>query len=152
MECLIVLMQFTFCNLSFFRDQMQLHHSDNFAVLLITSIQTFYSFGLIYTACELCQRANFAFEDCIVSINQFEWYSFPDEIQRLLPLIIQFTQQPIELKCYGSTACDRELFKYVSICWARSDHVNRSAIHSKWFIYYTFTGNQNCIFVFYDSS
>lgn len=84
-------------------------------VLFITAIQTFYSFGVVFIACELCQRAKFAFEECIEMIDQFEWYFFPAEIQRMLPSIIHFTQQPIELKCLGSTACDREAFKSVRI-------------------------------------
>lgn len=82
-----------------------MHHSDNLAVLLITVFEIVYAFGVIFVACELGQRVNLAFDECSQIINQFEWYLFPDEIQRMLPLILNLTRQPIEIKCFGSTAC-----------------------------------------------
>lgn len=36
------------------------------------------------------------------------------EIQRVLPIIMNFTQQSVEIKCFGSNACDRISYKYVS--------------------------------------
>lgn len=105
-----------------FSKYIQLHHTDNFAVLLITGTQTFYSFATMFTVCELCQQVNFAFEECNEIIEQLEWYSFPADIQRMLPSIINFVQQPIELKCFGSTACNRETFKYVSACGGRDQY------------------------------
>lgn len=93
----------------------QLHHSDNLAVLLITMIQTFYAFSVMLIACELGQRINIAFDGCAEMINQFDWYLLPAKIQQMLPLIINFAQQPVIIKCLGSAACDRETFKYVSV-------------------------------------
>lgn len=69
----------------------------------------------MFIACELCQRVNLAFSECNDITDQFEWYLFPAEAQRLLPMIIYFAQQPVDVKCYGSTACDRETFKSVSM-------------------------------------
>lgn len=74
-----------------------------------------YAFGDMLVACEMGQRINIAFDECSAMIDQFEWYSFPTDIQRLLPLIMDFTQQPVKLKCFGSMAVDRETFKCVSI-------------------------------------
>lgn len=96
---------------------MQLHHhSDGYTVLLTTIIQGMYTFGALFIACELCQRICLAFEDCNDMINQFEWYSFPATIQQMLPMTLNFIQQPVEIKCFGSITCDRETFKYVSVC------------------------------------
>lgn len=75
----------------------------------------FYAFGILLIACELCQRNNQAYAECSDMVDQFNWYLFPTKIQQMIPLILIFTQQPIEIKCFGSMACDRELFKYVSI-------------------------------------
>lgn len=91
-----------------------MNHSENLLVLLVTMLQVLYAFGVMFIACELSQRLNIAFNDCNDIIVQFKWYLLPAEIQRLLPLIIHFSQRPVEVKCFGSTTCDRETFKYVS--------------------------------------
>ena len=91
-----------------------MHHSDNLAVLLITMLEVFYAFGVLLIASELCQRVNVAFDQCSEMVDQFKWYLFPAEIQRMLPLIVNFMHQPIEIRCFGSTACNRETFQYVS--------------------------------------
>lgn len=83
--------------------------------LSLAIIFIIYAFGLLLIACELCQRGNQAFGECGDMVDQFNWYLFPNEVQRMLPMILAFTQQPIEIACFGSTACDRKSFKYVSI-------------------------------------
>lgn len=102
---------------------IQLHHSDGSKVLSITIFQVIYPFAVLLITCELCQQMNFAFDECNDMIVQFEWYLFPADVQRMLPLIINFTQQPVEINCFGSTAADRETFKYVwSICRGEHHH------------------------------
>lgn len=94
---------------------IQLNHGDdNLVVLLITFVEVIYAFGLMFLACELCQRTTLAFEECSDTINQFDWYLLPADIQRMLPMIIQFDQQPVQIKCFGTVASDRETFKFVS--------------------------------------
>lgn len=83
-------------------------------VLLITVFETIYAFVIVFITCELGQRVNLAFVECNDMIDQFGWYRFPLKIQRMLPMIMDFSQQPVEIKCFGSTACSRETFKYVS--------------------------------------
>lgn len=90
-------------------------HRDNLVVLLMTMIETFYAFGVMFISCELAQRINLEFDECRAMVNQFDWYLFSEEIQRILPLILNFMQQPFEINCFGSATCDRETFKYVSI-------------------------------------
>lgn len=84
-------------------------------MLSITIFEIFYAFGALLIACEVCQRVNIAFEECGDMVVQFEWYLFPIDIQRMLPLILNYMQQPIEIKCFGSVTCDRETFKFVRI-------------------------------------
>lgn len=81
---------------------------------MLTILQILYAFGSTFIACDLSQRIERAFEECNDVINQFKWYWFPIEIQRLLPLIMIAAQQPIEIKTFGSVACDRDTFKRVS--------------------------------------
>lgn len=83
--------------------------------LLFTIFCIFYAFGVLLMACECGQGATTAFERCSEIVDQFAWYLFPAEIQRMLPMVLAFTQKPIDIKCFGSAACDRDLFKYVSI-------------------------------------
>lgn len=99
---------------NFFNSFFQLHRDDNMAVLFIISLQTFYAFGVMFVSCELSQRICLAFEECYEMINQFEWYFWPADIQRILPIIMSYAQRPVEIQCFGSWACGRETFKYVS--------------------------------------
>lgn len=100
-----------------------MHHSDNLAAFSITMIEAFYAFGLLFMACELCQRAIVVFDECSEMVDQLEWYLLPTKIQRMLPLILHFNQQPIEIKCFGSAACNRETFKYVSVVNFLSEYI-----------------------------
>lgn len=90
------------------------HQDEDMAELLGTMIEVIYSFGVLFITCEVCQRSSQSLGESSDLIDQFEWYLFPAEIQRMMPMILQFTQQPFELICFGSTACNREAFKYVS--------------------------------------
>lgn len=82
--------------------------------MMMIVLETFYAFGAIFIDCELSQRVNLAFDECSEIINQFDWYLFPGELQRMLPIILNYAQQPVEIKCFGSTACNRATLKYVS--------------------------------------
>lgn len=48
-------------------------------------------------------------------MDEFDWYLFPSEIQRMLPIIMMYAQQPVGIACFGSTTCNRDTFKYVSM-------------------------------------
>lgn len=95
--------------------EIQLHQDNNLAVLLILVIEAVYAFGVLLICCEVCQRIFEAYEDCSEMIQQLDWYLFPTTIQRMMPMILNFTQNPIEIMCFGNKPCNRETFKYVSI-------------------------------------
>lgn len=64
-------------------------------------------------ACEIGQRVNNAFDECSEMVDQLDWYLFPAKTQEILPIIINFAQQPIVFYCFGSAAAIRDTFKYV---------------------------------------
>lgn len=69
---------------------------------------------MVFTICELSQRLTNGYSDVNDMIVQFEWYLFPYEIRRILPVILNAVQQPVEFECFGSVACSRESFRKVS--------------------------------------
>lgn len=91
-----------------------MHPESNSFVLLMITLDALVSFGSVFIICELCQRITNAFEEIEDVITQFKWYIFPDEVKRMLSIIINTGQQSVELKCFGSTSCNRETFKKVS--------------------------------------
>ena len=99
----------------FFSVPIQLSHGDSSAVLFVTMIQIAYAFGILLICCEMGQQINLAYDECSQMIDQFDWYLLPYNIQRLLPTIINFAQQSVDIKCFGSTTLDRDTFKYVSL-------------------------------------
>lgn len=71
------------------------------------------------------------------------------KIQKILPIVIQFTQQPIEVKCFGSVACDRETFKYVCITDRDQSLPNvKTQFTNKFYV----LGGQDSMLLFYSTS
>lgn len=91
---------------------IQLQHG-NVVPVLLTIFTGLMALALVFINCELCQRISDAYEQVDITIVQFEWYLFPNDIQRMLPIIIANAQQPVELECFGSIKCGREVFKNV---------------------------------------
>lgn len=81
---------------------------------MILGFEAFYAFGLVFMLCELCQRVSNAFTDINDVLEALDWYLLPAEVKQLLPIIIQFSQQPIVFEYFGTFSCDREAFKKVS--------------------------------------
>lgn len=78
----------------------------------------FYCFWAInsnFAACELGQKFSNAFSDIDNSIGQLDWYLFPFEIQKMLPMIMSYAQQSLVVQFFGSLACSREQFKKVGL-------------------------------------
>lgn len=73
-----------------------------------------YAFGTVLVFCEIGQRATNAFSEINDVIGQFDWYLFPDELKKILPIIIRFAQQPVDIKFFGSISSSRYVFKSVS--------------------------------------
>lgn len=61
--------------------------------------------AMVFMCCELGQRTSEEFEKIKYTINQSNWYLFPIEVKRMLPMIIANAQDPVALECFGSIAC-----------------------------------------------
>lgn len=82
-------------------------------VLLETAVEVFYAFGTIFLLCELGERLTIAYDELECEIEQYEWYLFPIEIQRLLPLVVINAQQLVAMQCFGRISSNRDAFKKV---------------------------------------
>lgn len=81
--------------------------------LLLLILSGIFALTLVSIACELGQRLNNAFDRINLTIDRFNWYLLPNEVKRVLPVVIVIAQQPVSLKCYGSIVCTRDVFKDV---------------------------------------
>ena len=82
-------------------------------VYLVPILELVWGFGLVFISCELAGRMSYEFHDFAFLIGQFNWYSFPNEVQKILPFIIINAQREIGFECFGSHMCNRETFKKV---------------------------------------
>lgn len=78
-------------------------------------MQVVWSSALTFIPCELSERVSHAFNGINDMIWTVDWYKFPIEMKKMIPIILIESQSPVSLKCFGSIACDRELFKRVRI-------------------------------------
>lgn len=83
--------------------------------LLLLILDGISAFVLAFVACELGQRLADTFENMHATIDQFNWYLFPSEIKKMLPMIHVIAQQPVSVECFGSIKCTRDVFKNVSL-------------------------------------
>lgn len=73
-----------------------------------------YAIGIVFAFCELCQRVTDAFAEIADELKMLDWYRFPQEIQRMLPIILLGIEQPVFIECFGSISGLRETFKKVN--------------------------------------
>lgn len=95
--------------------RFQLHHGNDIPMMLNSIFNGICGIVTVFIICELCQRMADGFVKIEITIEQFHWYLFPIEIQRMLPVIIAVAQQPVTLECFGSIACTRDVFKDVRL-------------------------------------
>lgn len=73
----------------------------------------FWSFFHVFMFCDFGENLSNGFDALNSEICNRNWYSFPIEIQRLLPIILVSTQKPVQLLGFGNIPCTRETFKVV---------------------------------------
>lgn len=93
----------------------QLHHGNVKSVLLNATLGGIFGLALVMFACEIGQRMSDAFEEIDITMERFDWYLFPIEVKRMLPVIMENAQEPVTLECFGSIGCTRDVFKKVGI-------------------------------------
>lgn len=92
----------------------QLHQEMNYLILTLIISEAFCGLTAVFLACDFGQRVSDKWKEINSKIDQFDWYSYPNELKRILPTIIAIAQQPIELECFGSFTLSREVFRKVS--------------------------------------
>lgn len=70
---------------------------------------------LTYLPCEFGEQLSNGIVEIDDCIDQFNWYLFPLEIRQMLPIILISVQQPVEIRFFGSVACNRDSFKKVRL-------------------------------------
>lgn len=91
-----------------------MNYSGDVLEVFITMDYVIVSFSFLFASCDFGQRLNQAFEECGEMVDQFSWYLFPVKVQRMLPIIMIYTQKPVFIACFGSISADRETFRCVS--------------------------------------
>lgn len=93
----------------FFSSQFSQSHDANSITAIIYLVnKIFWVFSPVAIICELCERMSDEFEEFRVQIMTFKWYSVPIEMRKMLVIIMQTAQKPIEFECFGSISCNRE--------------------------------------------
>lgn len=82
-------------------------------VLVSMGIEMAYTFGMIFFFCEMCEQITDGFNGITDEIKKMDWYSYPLEIQRMLPIILIHGQEPVEIVAFGNIQFTRETFKRV---------------------------------------
>lgn len=59
-----------------------------FGVLFVIIGKMANAFGLVCIYCELCERIRYGFEKISDKIYKLDWYTYPLEVQRLLPVSV----------------------------------------------------------------
>lgn len=49
------------------------------------------------------------------TIEHFDWYTYPNELQKILLVAMIEAQQPVEFRCFESKSANRDTFKKVSL-------------------------------------
>lgn len=70
-------------------------------------------FGFVFISCEIGQQFTNLFQKSIDRLNRLNWYLFPKKLQRLLPIFMAGSQEPIVFECFGLMNESREQFKKV---------------------------------------
>lgn len=84
-------------------------------MLVMAFAYALYSFGLLFAACEIIQNVCDAVNAFDMEIVQSDWYLYPLKMKKMLPMIVNMAQKPVEIKWFGSSAANRDTFKKVII-------------------------------------
>lgn len=83
------------------------------ALLATAAFEGFWAFAFVVFFCEFGHRVFNAFDDLNIAIDQFDWFLFPIEIQKMLPLVMSGCQKPCCIKGFGDFLCIRDTSKKV---------------------------------------
>lgn len=112
----------------------------------------FWSFVSQYVYTEFGQTLTSRFEEIGDAICDSEWFSFPVELQKMLHIIIQAAQAPIEISGFGNISVKRETFKRVNNLNNRNclDFAEKDLIFPISLTFFQIVGNQHINLIFHD--
>lgn len=111
-------------------------------------ITLFWSVFPIYLFSDLGEDVSNHFYELNDTIYQSEWYAFPIEVQRMLPILLMTTQKQVVPRGFGNLLCIRESFKKVTTSFLPL-HVNvQVLITSEIPRDYSFSWNGLCSLLF----
>lgn len=78
-------------------------------------VATFWSLAVLYIFCHFGQLMTDQFVKLDETICTCDWYLFPNDVKRILPIVLMASQQSVTLQGYGNIACIRENFRRVTL-------------------------------------
>lgn len=98
-----------------FTNDFQSQNTSNFVALVSVVFNLFWTLALVFVPCEIGERVRMEFMKLDFTIGQFSWHLFSQDIQKILPIVINNAQQPVLIEWFGSISCIREVFKKVCL-------------------------------------
>lgn len=74
----------------------------------------FWAFIQMFIVCNFGEILTNRFGEVDNTIYGCDWYEFPYEIQRVLPIIMMGAQQSVIIEGFANLTCSREAFKKVT--------------------------------------
>lgn len=83
--------------------------------LLNLSVKGLSTFNLFLIFCEFGEQMSGLFGGIYEQIFSLDWYTYPVELQRIMPVILMNSQKPVVLKGFGNVPVTRLNFKSVNL-------------------------------------
>lgn len=88
--------------------------STDYIAMYLCVVELMYVFGFVFVYCEIGHQLSSEFDTINDAFYELDWNSYPEEIKRTIPVILQVTQESFQLSAYGNYPCSRETFKKVN--------------------------------------
>lgn len=85
----------------------------DYGAIFMCVLELVYVFCLHFFYCEFGNQLESKFDEINEALYESDWTSYPAEVQRMMPVILLVSQQPVQLFAYGNYPCSRETFKKV---------------------------------------
>lgn len=85
----------------------------DYGAIYLCLFEILYVFGIVFVICEIGNKITNEFDTIDDTFYKLDWNAYPEEIKRMMLVILQVTQQPVELFAYGNYPCSRDTFKRV---------------------------------------
>lgn len=82
-------------------------------IMASVSFEGFWASAFIVFFCEFGHHVLNAFDDLNAAIDQFDWFRFPIQSRKMLPMIMMGCQKTSSIKGYGDILCIRETLRKV---------------------------------------